>query len=175
MDFAPSRRPFGLPTPLALAAALALLTFSGRARADLGPPPSCPAGQTSRYLYGHYCGPISCERDDQCGGAKCEERSLCVHDRGHGGASRAWEQTGECPTGDCPAESQCGRERFCGAPPARAAEPAVDPTPAMRPTSRGCGCDTTSLRDGAPAWSVGAAGLALAVLAGLGWRRARRR
>lgn len=164
-------RPRRLASSLALAVGLALLTLSGSAAADLGPPPSCPAGQTSRYLYGHYCGPISCERDDQCGGAKCEERSLCVHDRG-GGESRAWEQTGECPTGDCPAESQCVRERFCGAPPARAPEPAVDPTPAMRPTSRGCGCDTTSLRGGAPAWSLCAAGLALAVL---GWRRARRR
>lgn len=167
-------RPRGKPARLAVASGLALLTFSTVAVADIGPAPSCPPGQTSRYLYGRYCAPISCERDDECGGAKCETRALCLHDRGESRGTPTWEQTGECPTGECPAESQCVRERFCGVP-QRAAEPTVDPTPGLptaRPASRGCACDTATIRSGAPAWSICAAGLALAVL---GWRRARRR
>ncbi len=145
------------------------LALGDSARADLGPPPSCPPGQTARYLYGHYCGPIECTDDGPCGAGKCEERALCLRDRG----SNATEVVGACNAeGACTGgEGQCVKRKFCGATSAPAAPTAQGASPGpVLPAARGCSCDTTATGPSRSPWPLGLLGVGLA-LAGLRGRR----
>jgi MYXO-CTERM domain-containing protein len=146
------------------------LFFSTTALADIGPRPSCPPGQSPAYRYGHYCAPVSCATDADCGdGTVCAERALCLRPRGDDVPDEVGV-VGACEGGAACAEgARCATAKFCGARKAVEAPvpPPAPPAAKTAPASKGCGVAPGAETELAPL-AVLALGLGLAL-------RARRR
>jgi MYXO-CTERM domain-containing protein len=134
--------------PLApLAAAVALVTLP--ARADLGPPPSCPKGQHHEYLYGHRCVPDGSHLEpDPQGGVKT------VPDKG---APTATPTAAPAPT---PPPNVPASPTAPTATPASTATSA-DPVPPAPPPSHGCACSIADERTSIAGLVAGAAAAAI--------------
>ncbi len=149
-----------------LATCGALLARAGDARADIGPPPQCPAGLSPSYWEGHYCAPIACSTDGDCGAQKCVERAVCLHARERSNlpnTDKQFEYVGECGASPTCTDGTCITKKFCTTP--GATVPGVDEPAGGK---KGCGCAV-------PGGKLGTTLCALTVATGIGLLLARRR
>jgi MYXO-CTERM domain-containing protein len=141
-----------------LASAIATsLVVAASARADIGPPPSCPTGSHHEYLYGHRCVPDGSHLEpDPNGGVKT--------------VSDGPAPTSAPPPSQVPPSPPAPTQAKAPDPaPTQTKAPDPAPTPAP-PSQRGCTCDLGS----APSGHAGALA-AVALGAALVARRRRSR
>ncbi|MBI4955721.1 MAG: hypothetical protein HY908_27120 [Myxococcales bacterium] len=143
------------------------------AAADVGPPPSCPAGKHREYLYGHKCVTDGFHLEPMDNGGARE-----VADAPAPSASATAAASSSTAAGSTAAPSAAASEAVPGPTGSAAAPPPVTSSPAPGPEApppkRGCACGLTGSAGGAGNVRIASVALLGGLLTFASRRRARR-